>query len=80
MINVVKTKCEEEIEIPLPFKLLAISDALEDNFSWIVPENFFDENSKPKRSENGDSEPCVGKIQCLHDKLSYLDLNKGDNT
>ena len=34
-----KTKCEEEIEIPIPFKLLAISDALEDNFSWIVPEN-----------------------------------------
>ena len=76
-----KTECEEEIEIPIPFKLLAISDALEDNFGWIVPENPFEQNSKPKRSEKADSEPCVGKIHCLYDKFSYLDLNKeGDNT
>ena len=34
-----KTECEEEIEIPIPFKLLAISDVLEDNFSCIVPES-----------------------------------------
>ena len=44
-----KTKCEKEINIPIPFKLLAISEALEENFGWIVFENPFDENSKPKR-------------------------------
>ena len=56
-----KTECEKEINIPIPFKLLAIFGALEEIFGWIVPENPFDENSKPKRKEKGDSEPCVWK-------------------
>ena len=58
-----KTKCVEEIEIPIPFKLLAISEALKEIFGWIVPENPFDENSKTKRKEKGDSEPGV----CVED-------------
>ena len=70
-----KTKCEKEINIPIPFKLLAISDALEENFGWIVPENPFDENSKPKRKEKGESGPCVSKIQGLYDEFEFLKLN-----
>ena len=61
--------------MPIPFKLLAISEALEVNFSWTVPENPFDENSKPERKEKGDSEPCVWKIQCLYDEFEFLKLN-----
>ena len=50
-----KTEYEKEINIPIPFKLLAISEALEENYGWVVPENPFDDNSKPKRKEKGDS-------------------------
>ena len=71
-----KTECEKEINIPIPFKLLAITEALEENFGWIVPENPFDENSKPKRKEKGDSGPCVWKIQCLYDEFEFLKLDE----
>ena len=73
-----KTEYEKEINIPIPFKLLAISEALEENYGWVVPENPFDENSKPKRKERGDSEPCIWKIECLYDQFELLKLN--DNT
>jgi hypothetical protein len=39
----------EEFRVPIPCKLIGIHDALEKNFSWICPENLFDENSVPKR-------------------------------
>src|SRR4051812_21870189 len=39
---------EEEIKIPIPFKLVGMHEALEKNFDWIVPENLFDESSEPK--------------------------------
>ena len=48
-----KTECEKELKIPIPFKLIA----LEKNFDWFVPENPFDERSRPKGSERGNSEP-----------------------
>ena len=38
----------EEIKIPIPFKLVAMHEAIEKNLDWIVPENPFDENSEPK--------------------------------
>ena len=77
----VKLNVKKEINIRIPFKLLAIFDALEENFGWIVPENPFDENSKPKRKEKGDSEPCVWKIQCLFDEFEFFKLNdENDNT
>ena len=44
-----KTEGEEEVKIPIPFKLLGMADALEDNFGWITPQNLFDESSQPKR-------------------------------
>jgi hypothetical protein len=36
---------KEEIKIPIPFKLVLMHEALENNFDWIVPENPFDESS-----------------------------------
>ena len=46
-----KPKNEEEIKIPIPFKLVGMHEALEKNFDWIVPENPFDESSEPKSVE-----------------------------
>ena len=43
----------EEPKIPIPFKLVAIHDAIEKNLDWIVPANPFDENSEPKSIERG---------------------------
>ena len=54
-----KTECEKEINIPIPLKLQAISDALEEIFRWIVPENPFDENSKPRSEERRVGKECV---------------------
>ena len=59
---------------------MAISEALDENFGWIVPKNLFDENSKPKRKAKGDSEPCVWKIQYLYDEFEFLDLNGKDDS
>ena len=39
-----KTECEKELKIPIPFKLIAMHEALEKNFDWVVPKNPFDEN------------------------------------
>jgi hypothetical protein len=38
----------EEIKIPIPFKLVGLHEALEKNFDWIVPKNPFDESSEPR--------------------------------
>ena len=73
-----KLNVREEVEIPIPFKILGISDASEDNFDWISPQNLFDKSSKPRRKERGDSEPCIGRIQCIYDKLANLDLKGND--
>ena len=40
-----------EIKAPIPCKLLGMHEALDDNYAWLVPENLFDENSKPKTNE-----------------------------
>ena len=56
-----KTEYEKEINIPIPFKLLAISEALEENYGWVVPENPFDENSKPKGNRRGIPNLAFGK-------------------
>ena len=73
-----KTEIEEKVDIAIPFKLLGISDALEDNFGWIAPQNLFDESSQPKRKEKGDSQPYIGNIQCIFDKFSSVHLKDDD--
>ena len=63
--------------MPIPIKFVAMHEALEGNFDWIVPQNPFDECSKPKSNEKGNSEPYIDKIQCIVERISVLDL---DNT
>ena len=74
-----KTEGEKEVKIPIPFKLLGMADALEDNFGWIAPQNLFDESSQPKRKEKGDSQPCIGSIQCSYDKFARIGLEDDDD-
>jgi hypothetical protein len=73
-IKVVATN-DEGPKIPIPFKLLGLSEAFENNFSWICPENLFDENSLPKHDHKGSSKSYVDEIQCLIDKTTTVDLN-----
>ena len=65
----------EDVKVAIPCKLVALHDAYEDNFDWIVPENPFDERSQPKRVERGNSETFIDKIQCIVEKTSSIDLN-----
>ena len=69
---------KEKIDISIPFKLLGMADALEDNFGWIAPQNLFDESSQPKRKEKGDSQPYISNIQCIYDKFSSIHLKNDD--
>jgi hypothetical protein len=52
----------EDSRMPIPCKLVGIHDALETNFSWICPENLFDENSVPRRDYKGYSKPQLDSI------------------
>ena len=70
-----KTECEKKLKIPIPFKLIAMHEALEKNFYWVVSENPFDERSQPKGSERVKSEPYISKIQCIFEKFSNLSLD-----
>jgi hypothetical protein len=65
----------EGAKIPIPCKLLGILDTLENNFSWICPENLFDESSVPKRDHKGFLQTYVDEIQCLVEIFSAIDLN-----
>jgi hypothetical protein len=62
----------EDFRVPIPFKLVGIHDALEKNFSWICPENLFDESSVPKRDYKGYSKTHLDRI---HFFVSTVDLN-----
>ena len=69
-----KTEYKKGLKIPIPFKLIAMHEALEKNFGWVVPKNTFDKSSQPKGSERGNSEPCITKIQCIYEIFSNLSL------
>jgi hypothetical protein len=62
----------EDPRIPIPCKLARIHDALVNNFSWICPENLFDENSVPRRDYKGYSKPHLDRI---HFFVPTMDLN-----
>jgi hypothetical protein len=66
-IEVVGTP-NEDFRVPIPFKLAGIHDALEKNFSWICPENFFDESSIPKSDHKGSSKTHLDTIQFIVEK------------
>jgi hypothetical protein len=62
----------ENSRMPIPCKLVGIHDALENNCSWICPENLFDENSVPRRDYKGYSKPHLDRI---HFFVPTMDLN-----
>ena len=66
---------KDKTKVPIPFKLIGMHEALENNFDWIVPENPFDETSEPKSNERGSSKTSIDKIQILIEKTTSLDLN-----
>jgi hypothetical protein len=65
----------EDFRVPIPCKLVGIHDALEKNFSWICPENIFDESSVPKREYKGYSKTHLDTIQFIVEKTPAIDLN-----
>jgi hypothetical protein len=77
-----EANCEGETKVPIPYKLIGMHEALEKNFDWIVPENLFDEDSKPKSNERGASETYIDKIQCIIEKTpnSFVDASSLDVT
>jgi hypothetical protein len=64
-----------DFRVPIPCKLVGINDALEINFSWICPENPFDESSVPKCDHKGSSKTHLDTIQFIVEKTSIVDLN-----
>ena len=68
-------KPKPENKIPIPFKLVGVHEAFENNFDWIVPENPFDESSEPKSVERGSSKTYIDNIKILVEKTSGIDLN-----
>ena len=73
---------EGDIKTSIPCKLLGMCEALEKNFDWIVPEDLFDESSKPKTNEKGASETHIEKIKCIVEKTPHPaeDAPPSDNT
>jgi hypothetical protein len=73
-VEVIGTPNEDFIE-PIPCKLIGIHDALEKNYSWICPENPFDESSVPKCDHKGSSKTYLDTIQFIINKTPTIDLN-----
>jgi hypothetical protein len=73
-VEVVGTN-KEEIEVPIPCKLVGLHEALEKNFDWICPENPFDKSSEPKSVHKGSSKTLLDTIQFIVEKTSAIDLN-----
>jgi hypothetical protein len=65
----------EDSSVPIPCKLVGIHDALENNFSWICPENLFDECSVPRRDYKGYSKTHLDRIHFFVEKTPTVDLN-----
>jgi hypothetical protein len=71
----------EDSRVPIPCKLVGIHDALENSFSWICPENLFDESSAPRRDYKGYSKTHLDIIHFFVNKTSAVDLNaSSENT
>jgi hypothetical protein len=74
LVEVVGTT-NEDSRVPIPCKLVGIHDALEKNFSWICPENLFNESSVPKRDYKGFSKTHLDRIHFFVEKTPTIDLN-----
>jgi hypothetical protein len=64
-----------DFRVSIPCKFVGIHDALEKNFSWICPENLFDESSVPKCDHKGSSKTHLDTIQFIVEKTSVVDFN-----
>jgi hypothetical protein len=73
-IEVVGTP-NEDFRVPIPCKLAGIHDALEKNFIWICPKNFFDESSVPKSDHKWSSKTHLDTIQFIVEHTPIVDLN-----
>jgi hypothetical protein len=73
-VEVVGTN-KEETKVPIPCKLVGLHEALEKNFDWIVPENPFDESSKPKSVHKRSSKTHLDTIEFIVERTSAIDLN-----
>jgi hypothetical protein len=65
----------EGTEIPIPYKLVGIHDALENNFSWICPKNLFHESSVPRRDYKGYPKTHLDRIHFFVEKTPTVDFN-----
>jgi hypothetical protein len=63
-VEVVGTN-NEEIKVPIPYKLVGLHEALEKNFDWICPENPLDESSERKSVHKGSSKTHLHTIQFI---------------
>ena len=63
----------EDFRVPIPYKLVGIHDAWDKNFSWICPENFFDESSVPKSNHKGSSKTNLDTISFIVEKTPIVD-------
>jgi hypothetical protein len=73
-ITVISTN-DEGAEIPIPCKILGLSEAFENNFDWICPENLFDESSVPKHDRKGVSKTQLNTFPFIVEKNSAVDLD-----
>jgi hypothetical protein len=63
----------EDFRVPIHYKLVGIHDAWEKNFSWICPENLFDETSVPKSDHKGSSKTHLDIISFIVEKTPTVD-------
>jgi hypothetical protein len=73
-VNVVGTT-KEDINVPIPCKLVGLHEVIEKNFNWICPKNLFDESSEPKSIHKGCSKTHLDTILFIVEKTSAGDLN-----
>jgi hypothetical protein len=65
----------KDFRVPISYKLAGIHDVLENNTSWICPENPLDESSVPKRDHKGSSKTYVDTIPFIFEKTPIVDPN-----
>jgi hypothetical protein len=65
----------KDFRMSIPYKLVGIHDAWENNSSWICPENPFDKSSVPKRDHKGSLKTHLDIIPFIVEKTPIVDPN-----
>jgi hypothetical protein len=63
----------KDFRVPIHYKLVGIHDALDKNFNWICPENFFDKSSVAKSDHKGSSKTHLDTISFIVKKAPIVD-------